>query len=398
MTFPVLLVEDGDEKASSIRRELVSSGIQDSDIVRVSNTREARLVLSERSFELVLLDLILPARDDKPTASNGLDLLFMMVEEPGLNSPRTIVGITADEDALRENEADFRRLTTQIIRYDVGSADWRNSIKNLVSHIRRSIEKSVDFDVDVCFVTALRNPELKAILDLPCQWDGEELVAALPPLRKGFIEVGGRVVSLVAAHAPQMGSVSAALTTSALLQAFRPRVLLMTGICGGVGDSPKLGDLVVAEKSWDWQSGKWIDDGSFEAAPDQVPGDRDLINAATSCETELEVLHRAFPGARPGNVPSLHCGPMVSGSAVVADLGKHVLFKKQHRKTIAVDMECYGVYSAVAMSAAPKSKVLCLKSVSDLANRDKSDDYQQYCSYLSASIGLRVIERHFSGL
>lgn len=396
MTFPVLLVEDGDEKASSIRRELVANGIRDDDIVRAHNTREARLILADRSFELVLLDLILPARDDKPTASNGLDLLFMMVEEPGLNSPRTIVGITADEGALKENEDDFRRLTTQIIHYDVGSVDWRESIKNLVLHIQRSIEKAVDFDVDVCFLTALRTPELKAILELPCQWGCEELVAALPPLRKGSIEVGGRRISLVAAHAPQMGSVSSALTTSSLLQAFRPRILIMTGICGGVGDSAKLGDLVIAEKSWDWQSGKWISDGSFEAAPDQVAGDRDLINAATSCDADLEALHRNFPGARPSSVPSAHCGPMVSGSAVVADLEKHVLFKRQHRKAIAVDMECYGVYSAVAMAAAPKTKAICLKSVSDLANRDKSDDYQSYCSYLSASIGLKVVERYFS--
>jgi nucleoside phosphorylase len=172
----------------------------------------------------------------------------------------------------------------------------------------------------------------------------------------------------------------------------------MTGICGGVGDAPKVGDLIVAEKSWDWQSGKWIADGSFEAAPDQVAGDRDLINAVLSCESELERLHRSFPDARPGSVPTFHCGPMVSGSAVVADLEKHALFKKQHRKAIAVDMECYGVYSAVSTAAAPVPKVLCIKAVSDLANRDKSDDYQAYCSYMSAGIALKAIARYFSVL
>jgi nucleoside phosphorylase len=87
---------------------------------------------------------------------------------------------------------------------------------------------------------------------------------------------------------------------------------------------------------------------------------------------------------------------MVSGSAVVAQSAMHLLFKKQHRKSLAVDMECYGVYKAAATCGVPRPDVICIKSVSDLANRDKSDDYQQYGSQVTAAFSFVMLDRYFS--
>jgi hypothetical protein len=61
------------------------------------------------------------------------------------------------------------------------------------------------------------------------------------------LNFGGKSRRVVAAYAPQMGPVTSALTASALISEFRPRVLVMTGICGGVDDKLNLGDLIIAE-------------------------------------------------------------------------------------------------------------------------------------------------------
>ncbi|MNP76472.1 hypothetical protein D3C76_1737170 [compost metagenome] len=53
-------------------------------------------------------------------------------------------------------------------------------------------------------------------------------------------------------------------------------------------------------------------------------------------------------------------------------------------------MECYGVYFAADMSVDPQSKFICIKCVSDLADRNKTDNYQNYCAELSATIGFEV--------
>ena len=61
---------------------------------------------------------------------------------------------------------------------------------------------------------------------------------------------------------------------------------------------------------------------------------------------------------------------------------------------VAVDMECYGVYYAVALTGGPTPQVICIKSVSDLADSSKSDDFQEYCSYISARTALEIVKKN----
>ena len=58
-------------------------------------------------------------------------------------------------------------------------------------------------------------------------------------------------------------------------------------------------------------------------------------------------------------------------------------------------MEIYGLYSAVENTSGEKPKVFALKSVCDFADVDKDDDYQTYCSYMSANV-LRIFVERFA--
>ena len=59
-------------------------------------------------------------------------------------------------------------------------------------------------------------------------------------------------------------------------------------------------------------------------------------------------------------------------------------------------MECFGLYYSCTHHFGIKPKFICIKAVSDLADREKEDNFQHFCSYMSAQIGLRLIEKFFS--
>lgn len=390
-----LIVEDDPNKEVLLKKELLKNGIDEGNITTAADAVNARRLLGSRTFDLLLLDLILPNRSDSlsKSAEVGIELLRQMVEDNDIPCPRVIVGTTADGLAMAQYESDFRRLTTQILYIDPLLSEWKESLRILLARI--GTNEVINYNFDVCFFTALRTPELAAILELPFNWSAEESLGNGVLVRYGNAIFGGVTRRAICAHSTQMGLVAATYVSKQLITAYRPKVLLMTGVCGGIGDKPRLGDVIVAEKSWDWQSGKWLENGDFEIAPDQRDGTSELVGFARGAKDNILHYHRGFPGNRPSEAPTLHVGPLVSGSAVVANPEMHTKFIQQHRKAIGIDMECYGIYFSAFMSLAPSPKVLCIKCVSDLANRHKSDDYQEYCSYLSAKVAFDVLERNF---
>ncbi len=397
MTFPVLIVDDDENKLKAIRRELISSGIVDADIITVCDAASARRELAQTKFELLLVDIILPARAGATARADvGLELVSMILEDGELGAPRNIVGITADESTLASYNEQFRALTLQILLVDPARHEWKESLKKIVEFISITISRNEKFDIDVCFLSALKYPEYDAVIKNSSDWSAEQPCFGGPLVRKTKVELGGKSRRIVAAYAPQMGPVTSAITANALISEYRPRVLVMTGICGGIDDKLNLGDLIIAEKSWDWQSGKWTDSGDFEPAPDQCSASQLLIDSALSLSDELIQMHHLYRGVKPTKPPALKAGPMVSGSAVVAQSAMHMMFKRQHRKSLAVDMECYGVYKAAETCGVPKPAVICIKSVSDLANRDKSDDLQEYGSEITANFAFAMLNRYFT--
>lgn len=132
--------------------------------------------------------------------------------------------------------------------------------------------------------------------------------------------------------------------------------------------------------------------------PDQKDASSELVAIAQSIESKLNDFQSAFQGNVPRERATLVTGPMVSGSSVVASTDIQEVFKKQHRKMVAVDMECYGMYYAAAMKAGSLPKTICIKSVSDLADRTKSDDFHKYCSYMSALVALEIIQNYWKSI
>lgn len=414
-----LVVDDDPQKLQLVRAFLVEQDIDTNDILQAEHAAGARIALANGSVDVLLVDVLLPARRGAPAlGQNCVELLRQIMEDGTTPAPRHILGMTASAETRAEFEADFQSLVTRVLHIAPGEHRWKQDLGGFLVYLRHVSAARESYDFDICVLNALRAPELSGLL---AAWQpllgAEQLLGRNIIFQTGTIALDGVERRLVCAHLAQMGPVASTHATTALLSEFRPRVLLMTGICGGFADRVNIGDIVLAEKSWDWQAGKWEDGGAapaeaqtsdassdaidrgfqarLETSLDQRDASPELIADARALDGSIAAIHEAYRGVKPVKAPKLVLGPMVTGSSVVASTDIQTLFREQHRKMVGVDMECYGLYYAAAQHGGSPVKAICIKSVSDLADRAKGDDFQVYCSHMSAMVGFETLRSYF---
>ena len=182
------------------------------------------------------------------------------------------------------------------------------------------------------------------------------------------------------------------MLTSKIIAQFRPRFVAMVGICAGRYGKVSLGDVVVANPSWDWGSGKIDtkdDEPIFKPSPHQVELDIDLWEQLKDICRNPELLARIKSAARmkrPETELRAHFGPLASGASVVANKDTFEGLLSQHRDLLGIEMEAYGVVTACNGLGRPRPTPLIMKAVCDYADKDKSDDFQEYAAYTSAAL------------
>ncbi|MDH0051040.1 hypothetical protein [Comamonas terrigena] len=394
----ILLVDDNQQKSDVIIKFLNSKGIKNESIVVAEHASAARVKLSECAYDILLLDVLLPARAGaKPSGEHSVELLRQIVEDGTSAAPQFIIGITADAEGTLSYTAEFKALVTQVVHFNPGDGVWQEMLTAVLQLLKRQDQAKKTNDYDIVVLNALRTPELDNLIKVwPVKLGPEKLLCQNILHSTGTIELDGITRRVACAHLSQMGPIASAHAAANLLSEYRPRLLVMTGICGGFSKEVSIGDLVIADKSWDWQAGKWTDDGTLASSVDPRDGAADLVAYARTIGDAIKLAHGSFTGyARPVNPPELVIGPMVTGSAVVASKDIQEVFKGQHRKMAGIDMECYGMYYAASNYGGAPVKTLCIKAVSDLADRAKDDDHQQFCSYISAAAMLEVVRCYF---
>ena len=211
---------------------------------------------------------------------------------------------------------------------------------------------------------------------------------------RGVWTIPEKKIKIVFASLNQMGMVAATSLATKMIYNFTPRYLVMTGIAAGT-DSSKMnyGDVIVASTVWDYRAGKDIREKEksehinsikpFTIETSFVNWSRELAKD----EESLQRIQKSFQGKKPDTNLKVLSGPVVSGPSVVTDteIVKDIL-KEQSRDVLALEMEIYGVYYAANWAIKPRPKVVALKSISDFADMQKTDEFHQYASYTSAKI------------
>ena len=403
----ILVVDDDAGKAATVSKVLVDAGVPGLyAITHVTNAYEAAVQLRRTQFDLLILDLMIPkTRLSEPEIDGGQTLLRTIMARSEFLRPTYIVGLTSYDDARDQSEADFNNGLWSILKFDVASSDWMEQLSSKVRYIQSSAEAKAtgqDYDYDVAFVCALAKPELAAVLDLDCDW--KPLNRSTDPTEywAGTIKLEGKTLRCVACHAAQMGMVATSALVSKVTMAYRPRLVVMTGICAGREGDIQLGDVVVANISWDYGSGKFQSkDGKVLFAPDpaQIALDsmlRKHAEALSNNGDRLDEIRRNYKAGKINSVLNLVVGAMASGAAVRADDGFFDELAAAKRKVVAVEMEAYAVYATAAEMPAPRPLALVVKSVCDFANSSKNDNFHSYAAYSSAVCALDVVKDFFS--
>ncbi|MFY0567443.1 tetratricopeptide repeat protein [Archangium lansingense] len=115
--------------------------------------------------------------------------------------------------------------------------------------------------VDVLVITALQE-EFDAVLRveegaLPgSTWVVRPGPTTLDVAFRSFQAAGGGVLHVAVARAVMMGGVATASAAAALVQHYRPLCLAMCGVCAGRKGAVEQGDVIIANRLWDYDVGK----------------------------------------------------------------------------------------------------------------------------------------------
>ena len=114
------------EEIKSLLSEKI--GLSGNDIYGVDNTQEAKKLLRNICFDFLILDVVLPKRDESPKAQFGLALLNDIKNRPTLKKPGKIVGITAHFDDIESFRKEFDEHCEVLIEASSRNIAWKGSL------------------------------------------------------------------------------------------------------------------------------------------------------------------------------------------------------------------------------------------------------------------------------
>lgn len=389
-----------------IRKEIVAC-IEGVDTASFSwagggSVSEGRDLLSRSHFDLLVVDMALPkfANEVEIEEAGGLDLVREMATTDYLKRATYVVGVTSHEELYLRLRETF---PWSLIYIDSKSDRWKEQLVLIARHLVDCEERraSMRRRTDLCIVTALES-ELGAVLSLPCEWSD-----ALPLDRKTFVHVGhfvsedGRERSVLLVSPLRMGMVHSAIALTKALQLYDVGMVAMVGICGGVESKVKIGELVAAQCTWDWQQGKYISDESGDTqllpSPQQFRIDESLeatLRLVAREHLALDEIRSTWKEWTPSAALRLRIGPIASGSSVLADGGTTSTISRNNRDALGFDMEAHAIFAAASSSAGEEPTVLVLKTVVDYGDKVKNDQAQPYGCYASARALFWMCQKH----
>jgi adenosylhomocysteine nucleosidase len=195
-----------------------------------------------------------------------------------------------------------------------------------------------------------------------------------------------------------VGMTNAAMTTQLLIDKFKPKEIIFTGICGGIDPDNNIGDIVIPEYWVTHDYGLYNRDGfktgwihaylSEKGRPDTVTFfqvDKNLLRVAEGTKPELKAIFERVPRIKVG-------GNGASGNSFIDQVEKREWLKGKLDAEI-VDMESAAVVQAAGINGVP---VLVVRSCSDLAGGSGSstarDEIQKFFEVAADNSARFVLE------
>ncbi len=380
----VLVIEDEDEKFQKFERALIECGVKAEGIVRIDNLTDLLRASSELSkFDLCFIDFFLPIHAGEGEVHNcSADILQSFDDSSMRTIPVLAISRFANDSKVDTGE--FKTRGIIVYNYEE-EAVWTSAVDAFCQKAKGRHK------YDFIGILALEE-EREGFLKEPNIVVERKLVLGIDAWEVDFEGKRGCLFCL-----PRMGLVDASIITSRVLSNFEPKVVFMSGICGGAKDT-KMGQLLVSEFCWEYQSGKWYADG-FQNTPYQAGlPERDKATIknffSTNSDFVQNIEFKLCDLTRPPKLAPPCIAIFASGSSVIASEEKMKSVEAQHRKVKGIDMEIYGLSRCVELLQSPVAH-FCCKVVVDKANEKKDDDLHEYGCALSALASLELIKRIF---
>ncbi|MBQ2853274.1 MAG: hypothetical protein IJE76_07790 [Bacteroidales bacterium] len=395
----ILIMDDGTEKVSRIKSVLTGMCMvpaENIDIARSLNS--GRRKLSEKFYDLLILDLVLPVNDNEeiePNKSEGfIDELYRIGR---LKRPTYVIGLSQYEERVTANHQLFDSKLWKLIHYNLKITDWEQMLQNAVESILSTKEQLLNSiksqnKYDVGIICALSEEFEQMKIASGQNWkkvnvEGFSIDFYTAELRTEL----GHTLRIIAGRNNMAGMQAASVMASCMYSLFNVHTIFMTGICAGFkknnDDEIDFGDIFIAESEYDYGSGKLDDNNEFKKDYKGIECDFDL---KTKINTFIEEKHpenlinatlESMNMKLMKKTPLIHFKPGACGSYVVANQEFMNKLLETNRKLRGLDMEGYGLYMASHILG---KKCLMIKCVSDFADNNKGDLYHKMCSFSSA--------------
>lgn len=399
----ILIIEDNIDKLRKVHGFLNETcNIHDDDIDYSDNIKSGRDLLIKNQYDLLILDLVLPLNEGgDPSPESGSKFLDEIHYNPNINIPIHIIGLTEFDDIFVKYHEQFEDKLWGLINFRLQNNDWEEKLKSKVFYLQNfkmkyaeSIRDKNKFDIAI--ITAL-NTEFEQLIRTS---KGTKYNVEDDPLVYYSTLLNTKSnnnIKLITCCFNQMGMQASSAISSKIISKFSPNKIFITGICAGIKkEGINIGDIIVANQCWDYESGKITDDskGNLLFNPDMhcIPTDQGIISSLTDFSNNrnyLSSIYNEFDGTKPDTTLKVHFGSVGSGPYVLSSKQYLTQLISNDRKLLGLDMEGYGIYKAAQFHIG--TVPIFIKAISDFADGNKTDDFHKYASYVSAKFVLDFI-------
>lgn len=394
----ILIVDDNPKKIEAIKTLISENDLYSNITIETTNfLKDTRFKLQDKLYDLLILDIQLSECSGAQIKKDaGISFVKEIISIKRFKRPANILILSEFEDSIEEYKKEFEENIFHIEKYDIMSDKWQHRLIQIIEHTLLAKESKIlselDYRFDFAIVCALKK-ELDSVLELEFNWEFKRIYRDDETIyHVGSFINDGTKYKVVCMTPDIMGIADSAIATFKLIEYFKPRYIFMTGIMAGVKEKNKIGDIVVAQPSWHYEFGKYVSiDGErkFQPSATHIRASEKLVSLMSELNYKRDILdgiHRDFHGDKPDKSPNLYVGPVGSGSAVIADNTTIKEIIQQERNLLGIDMEIFGFYKSAYKSFKPKPEFVAIKSICDYADSEKSDDFQDYCSYLTSRV------------
>ncbi len=222
----------------------------------------------------------------------------------------------------------------------------------------------------------------------------------------GEIISGDKRISCVMPYPTGMGIANSVSNTTKLVTHFEPEYIFMVGVCAGNKNVTKLGDIIIAEKSLNYNEVVAMNKEG-ESTKKKFQQNADSIDNNLKSRLQIFANSDTFKSIK-GNYPDgdkfkgnvkCHVGLMVTGSSLSrsAELMKEI--NSTYHGVKGMDMETQGFYFSASNSFKNQTpKYVSIKSVSDYGDSTNhklsGEERKNYALFTSSVTAIEFIKEY----